>query len=82
MFTVQEETGSVKSVEQPFSIDESIPDFAFGPRFILMMNIFTVVSEKCDLLVSPLCCLLLVGCVGQRWGRLLATGGIQGILQW
>ena len=60
---MQEETGSVKSVEQPFSIDESIPDFAFGPRFILMMNIFTVVSEKCDLLVSPLCCLLLVDSV-------------------
>ncbi|KAK7474694.1 hypothetical protein BaRGS_00034059 [Batillaria attramentaria] len=39
---VTDETGYVKSLEQPFSVDGSQPSFAFWPRFVLMMNIFTV----------------------------------------
>lgn len=33
---------TVTKVEQLFSVDGSMPDFAFWPRFLLMMNIFTV----------------------------------------
>ena len=55
-------------MEQPFSVDGSIPDFALGPRFVLMMNIFTVVSENWDCLVSSLCHLSCVSFKGHGAG--------------
>ncbi|KAL8611132.1 hypothetical protein ACOMHN_064422 [Nucella lapillus] len=40
--TVQEAKGPTKSFDQMFSVDGSTPEFDFWPRFILMVNIFTV----------------------------------------
>jgi hypothetical protein len=46
LFEFQDAKGSLKTVEQKFSVDGSVPDFAFWPRFILMMNIYTLVSNS------------------------------------
>ncbi|XP_076463493.1 transmembrane protein 62-like [Babylonia areolata] len=40
--TVKDDTGYTKSVDQSFSVDGSTPDFEFWPRFVLMVNIFTL----------------------------------------
>ena len=36
---------SLTTKEQYFSLDDTTPGFPFWPRFILMMNIYTIVSK-------------------------------------
>lgn len=65
---VKDSTGYLKSVEQPFSIDGSQPTFAFWPRFILMLNIFTLSKVAFGVLVFGYILLLasLRQCVSAR----------------
>ncbi|KAK7474693.1 hypothetical protein BaRGS_00034058 [Batillaria attramentaria] len=60
---VKDDTGYMKSVEQPFSVDGSQPSFAFWPRFLLMMNIFTVSKVAFGVLVF--CYVLLLASLRQ-----------------